>query len=415
METINLRVKRTSYVNPDNGYVVLKGEDGRRLTTAVGYLPEALDGGKLEGSDFELDGQWEMSKFGRQFAFTAARLTTNQLFYFLAKVVKGLGDKLAQRLLDHYGEKKLISILEKEPEKLLEFKGIKEKKLNQIKSSWEKQKNLRALSEFLLPHGITPNLLVRIFNAFGTEANKKIHDNPYSLTDIRGVGFKTADSIAQKLGITFASSHRIEAAIYHLLLEAGDQDGHTYLTPETLHLKLSELLDDGERKLEPTTFEQAIRTMQKQDKLVVDKDQRIALKAFHFMESSLETFFRNRSKERFTPLAEIENINHFINEKQKRLGFTLAPEQPASAASMRSRAMPEPVNQQSPKPSSISSPNIFVTGKRSPVAPLPAWLRPESANSAVTRLTPSIPYSNTRVTIGLSLIVKNPCPTKSSF
>ena len=327
METIKLRIKRTSYVNPDNGYVVLKGESGKRLLTAVGYLPEALDGGKLEGSDFEFDGQWEMSKFGRQFAFSAARLTTNQLFYFLAKVVKGLGDKLAQRLIDHYGEKKLLLILEKEPEKLLEFKGIKEKKLNLIKGSWEKQKNLRALSEFLLPHGITPNLLVRIFNAFGDQANQKIHDNPYSLTEIRGVGFKTADIIAQKLGIPFASAHRVEAAIHHLLLEAGDQDGHTFLNPETLHLQLSELLDDDEKKLGTTTFEQVIRSMQEKDKLVIDQGQHIALKAFHYMESYLETFFRQRSKERFSPLAEIEDITRFINEKEQRLGFTLASEQ----------------------------------------------------------------------------------------
>ncbi|MBN2809130.1 MAG: AAA family ATPase [Deltaproteobacteria bacterium] len=327
METIKLRIKRTSYINADNGYVVLKGESEKRLLTAVGYLPEALDSGKLEGSDFELDGQWEMSRFGRQFAFTEARLTTNQLFYFLAKVVKGLGDKLAQRLLDHYGEKQLLLILEKEPDRLLEFKGIKEKKLSLIKTSWNKQKNLRALSEFLLPHGITPNLLVRIFNAFGDQASQKIHENPYSLTEIRGIGFKTADIIAQKLGLPFASEHRIEAAIHHLLLEAGDQDGHTYLTPNILHEQLSELLDDGEKKLAATTFEQVIRSMQEKDRLVVDQDQRIALKAFHYMESFLETFFRRRSQERFPPLAELATVNQFIDEKQQRLGFPLASEQ----------------------------------------------------------------------------------------
>ncbi|MCD6532926.1 MAG: AAA family ATPase [Deltaproteobacteria bacterium] len=328
METIRIRIKRTSYVNSDNGYVVLKGDSSRHLITAVGYLPEALDGGKLAGTEFELDGKWEMSKFGRQFAFTAARLVTNQLFYFLAKVVKGLGDKLAKRLLDHYGENELLSILENEPEKLLEFKGIKEKKLNLIKSSWEKQKNLRALSEFLLPHGITPNLLVRIYNAFGDEAGKKISDNPYSLTEIRGVGFKTADSIARKLGLPFASAHRVEAAIHHLLLEAGDQDGHTYLLPETLHLQLAELLDDEtEKKLELTTFEQVIRAMQVEDKLVIDSHQRIALKAFYYMESFLDTFFRKQSNENCKPLATNKEIDQFITQQEQHLGFTLADQQ----------------------------------------------------------------------------------------
>ncbi|MBN2705958.1 MAG: hypothetical protein JXR89_05925, partial [Deltaproteobacteria bacterium] len=79
METIPFRVKRCSYLNRDDGYVVLKGSSRRQPLTAVGYLTEALDAGKLEGTEFELTGTWEMSKFGRQFAFARARLVTNQL------------------------------------------------------------------------------------------------------------------------------------------------------------------------------------------------------------------------------------------------------------------------------------------------------------------------------------------------
>ncbi len=327
METITLKIKRVSYVNSDNGYVVLKGESSRRMVTAVGTLPEALDGGKLAGTEFEFSGNWEMSKFGRQFAFFKARIITNELFYFLAKVVKGLGDKLARKLLDHYGEAELIKILENNPEKLLEFKGIKEKKLKQITTSWEKQKNLRNLSEFLLPHGITPNLLIRIFNAFGDDAVEKIRQNPYSLTDIRGIGFKTADEIAQKLGLDFASAYRVEAAINHLLLEAGDQDGHTYVVPGTLYAQLSELLDNETENVNPATFEQVVRAMQKAEKLVVDKNQRIALKAFHYMESFLETFFRSRSQERFQALMTNDTVDQFIDQQQQRLNFNLAPQQ----------------------------------------------------------------------------------------
>ena len=327
METIKLKIKRVSYLNPDNGYVVLKGESGRRLVTAVGNLPEALTGSKLAGIEFDFDGQWEMSKFGRQFVFTRARIKTNETFYFLAKVVKGLGDKLAQKLLECYGEKELIQILENDPEKLLQFKGIKEKKLKQIKTSWEKQKNLRNLSKFLLPHGITPNLLIRIFNALGDEAVEKIRLNPYSLTDIRGIGFKTADEIARKLGLDFSSSHRVEAAINHLLLEAGDQDGHTYMVPETLYLQLSELLDNEAEKVDPMAFEKVIREMQNQEKIIVDREQRIALKAFHYMESFLETFFRKRSQERFQTLLEATKVSQFIDQQEQQSGFTLAPQQ----------------------------------------------------------------------------------------
>ncbi|MBN2706514.1 MAG: AAA family ATPase [Deltaproteobacteria bacterium] len=335
METIRIRVKRTSYLNRDNGYVVFKGDSSRRPVTAVGYLPEALDGSKLSGIDFELTGAWEMSKFGRQFAFSKARLISNQMFYFLAKVVSGVGDKLAVRLLEHYGEKKLVAILEHEPEKLLEFKGIKEKKLSQIKTSWEKQKKLRALSEFLLPHGITPNLLVRIFNSFGDDAARKVRDTPYSLTEIRGIGFKTADGIARKLGLPYTAPERIEAAIYHLLLEAGEQDGHTYLQPETLYRQLDELLQDEEaekERLDRKIFIEVIERLFATNKLVLEGNQRVALKAFHYVENYLKNFFLRKSEKRFAPLLTTEGIDNFIAEQEKRLNFQLAPQQRRAVA-----------------------------------------------------------------------------------
>jgi len=327
MEEIKLKVKRVSYVNPDNGYVVLKGESGRQLVTAVGNLPEAAAGSKLQGVEFTLEGKWEMSRFGRQFAFSRGRIITNKTFYFLAKVVKGLGDKLALRLLEHYGEKELVRILENDPDKLLRFKGIKEKKLKQIKSSWEKQKNLRGLSEFLLPHGITPNLLLRIYNALGDDAVEKIRLNPYSLTEIRGVGFKTADEIARKLGLDFNSHYRIAAAVNHLLLEAADQNGHTYIMPDDLYRQLSELLDNETEKIDPMNFEAVVTEMQRQEKLIVDNKQRIALQAFHYMESFLENFFRERSRERFHPLMATAELDIFCDQQQQRLGFKLAQQQ----------------------------------------------------------------------------------------
>lgn len=330
METIHFRVKRCSYLNRDNGFAVLKGSSGRQTLAAVGHLAEALDGSKLEGTEFELTGNWEMSKFGRQFAFAQARLVTNQLFYFLAKVVKGIGDQLASRLLEHYGEKRLLEIIEHEPERLLEFKGIKEKKLAQITSSWEKQKNLRELSEFLLPHGITPNLLIRIFNAFGSEAAARVKKNPYCLTEIRGVGFKTADQIARKLKLTeYASEYRVAAAVDHLLLEAGDQEGHTYLPAAVLFERLGELLRDEEEKeeLPPAIFQRVIEQMVAAGRLVIGRDQLIALKAFHYMEEFLQKFFREKSRENYRSPTDEATIADFLAAQENSLGFSLAAQQ----------------------------------------------------------------------------------------
>ena len=270
MEILRLKIDRVTFANPETGYVVLKGLARKRNVTAVGILPDVITNTNLVGAEYEFKGNWETSKYGHQFSFKQARLLTNQLFYFLSKIVKGLGEKLSRDLISHYGETRLLEILEHEPEKLTEFKGIKEKKLAKIKASWEKQKNLRELSQYLLPHGITPSLLIRIHNHFGNEAIKKIKENPYSLTEIRGIGFKTADEIAIKLGIEFNSSFRIQSAIGHILLEAAEDEGHTYLPIETLYEKLKEILDSEEKKVSPESIREAINILSAQGRLYVE-------------------------------------------------------------------------------------------------------------------------------------------------
>ncbi|HDJ28597.1 MAG TPA: exodeoxyribonuclease V subunit alpha, partial [Proteobacteria bacterium] len=237
METIQIKIERITYANQETGYVVLRGMLKNRQITAVGIIPEVVTGANLAGIEYQFQGGWQRSKYGYQFVFDQATLLTNRLYYFLAKVVKGLGEKTSRRLIDHYGENQLIEIIEKTPERLLEFKGIKEKKLAKIKTSWEKQKDIRELATYLLPYGITPNLIVRIYNHFERDAVKKIQENPYLLTEIRGIGFKTADDIASRLGIPYDSTFRIQAAVIHLLMEAGESDGHTYLPATELQKK----------------------------------------------------------------------------------------------------------------------------------------------------------------------------------
>jgi len=326
METIQIKIERITYVNQETGCVVLRGSLKNRQVTAVGIIPEVVAGANLTGTEYEFQGGWQRSKYGYQFVFEQATLLTNRLFYFLAKVVKGLGEKMSRRLIDHYGESELIDIIEKNPEKLLEFKGIKEKKLAKIKTSWEKQKDIRELATYLLPYGITPNLIVRIHNHFERNAVKKIQENPYLLTEIRGIGFKTADEIARRLGVEFASIHRVEAAVLHLLLEAGDQEGHTYLPPETLLSRLHELLDSGEQALNDQVFSEVIEGLRKRSKLVVEND-RVALKAFWYMGEFLANFFRSRSDERFSPIAGPDAVARFLTDQEERLKIKLAPEQ----------------------------------------------------------------------------------------
>ena len=348
METIQIKIERITYVNQETGYVVLRGTLKNRQVTAVGIIPEVVAGANLTGTEYEFQGGWQRSKYGYQFVFEQATLLTNRLFYFLAKVVKGLGEKMSRRLIDHYGESELIDIIEKNPEKLLEFKGIKEKKLAKIKTSWEKQKDIRELATYLLPYGITPNLIVRIHNHFERDAVKKIQENPYLLTEIRGIGFKTADDIASRLGIPYDSTFRIQSAVSHLLLEAGENDGHTYLPAVELRHKTAELLNsEGQPQLNPATIQQALDRMCAAEQLLLTDGRReqslidlteprqsppeseplACLPAYKFMEDRLLAVFQDKSGEDFPPLAPRARVESFISRAEKNLEITFSTQQ----------------------------------------------------------------------------------------
>jgi len=348
METIQIKIQRITYANQETGYVVLRGILKNRQITAVGIIPEVVTGANLTGTEYQFQGGWQRSKYGYQFVFDQATLLTNRLYYFLAKVVKGLGEKTSRRLIDHYGESQLIEIIEKTPERLLEFKGIKEKKLAKIKTSWEKQKDIRELATYLLPYGITPNLIVRIYNHFERDAVKKIQENPYLLTEIRGIGFKTTDDIASRLGIAYDSMFRIQAAIIHLLMEAGENDGHTYLPAAELQQKVMELLNtEGQPQLSPPaiqqTFEQMCAAEQvlltggQQDSSIINfADQqpqqrefelKACLPAYKFMEDRLLSIFQEKSGEKFSPLAPRSRVESFISRSEKNLEITFSAQQ----------------------------------------------------------------------------------------
>lgn len=340
MESIQIKIERITYANQETGYVVLRGMLKNRQVTAVGIIPEVVTGANLTGTEYHFQGGWQRSKYGYQFVFEQATLLTNRLYYFLAKVVKGLGEKTSRRLIDHYGESQLIEIIENNPERLLEFKGIKEKKLAKIKTSWEKQKDIRELAGYLLPYGITPNLIVRIHNHFEREAVKKIQENPYLLTEIRGIGFKTADDIASRLGIPFDSTFRIQAAVVHLLMEAAENNGHTYLPAAELQKMTMELLNtEGQPQLSPSAIQQTFDQMCAAEKLLLtdgrqdnsiinfadqprsqqEAELKACLPAYKFMEDRLLSIFREKSEKKFPPMAPQSRLESFINRSEKNL------------------------------------------------------------------------------------------------
>jgi len=328
-QSLRLKVNRVTYANQQTGYVVIRGqwEAEKREVTAVGVLSDVMSNTDLAGSEYELHGIWKAdAKYGRQFSFDTGNMVGSHLLYFLAKVVKGLGDGLARELIAHYGESRLIEILEKEPDLLTEFKGIKEKKLSKITASWEKQKCLREIADYLLPTGVTPNLLVRVYNHFGVEAVRKVKENPYCLTEITGIGFVSADKVARKLDIAFDSPFRVRAAIMYVLITAAEDKGHTCLPLEDLYAGLREILNADGMNVSEKVMISALNDLADTGDVFSDTAG-VSMAAFRRMENWLLSFFRERSTGVDNPVVAPDKAEEYINRSQAILGFSFSHEQ----------------------------------------------------------------------------------------
>ncbi len=325
------QVQRVTFASQETGFAVLRVKPSKGAGfTATGHVPELATRAGLVGTEFEFHGNWTRTKYGRQFSFTSCKLLGSELLFFLSKVVKGLGAKMAKRLIEIYGEDKLVSILDSEPEVLLEVKGIKEKRLNLIIKSWKKHKNLKALSDYLASCSarVTPNLLIKIYNYFGDEALSIIKRNPYQLTEIRGIGFKTADKIAMGLGLQYNSPARIRAAIIHVLTNAAEEEGHSYLEECDLIDELMVLLPVGEEKsVSQGDIGSVIDQMSMDGALVRGSSGEIGLSSLKYMEDWLADFFKDKvscSRSRVIPL---EKVDEFIDIFENQRQIELSPEQ----------------------------------------------------------------------------------------
>ncbi len=326
MQSISVKVDRVTYLNPETGFVVLRGLMNHQNVTTVGVLADAVMNPDLVGAEYEFEGDWGTTKYGRQFSFVRGRLRTNDLFYFLTKVVKGLGEKLAYELIDAYGNDPLVKILENEPEKLLEFKGIKEKKLAKIKASWDKQKELRELSAYLIPFGVSTNLMIRIYNFYGNDSIRKVKENPYCLTEIRGIGFKTADAIAQKLGLPFSSPFRVQAALRHALVNAAEEQGHTRLPVSMLYDSIHELLDTETDKIQDGDISQGLDVLAGMGETVIEGET-VSLSSYNYMERWLLSFFRDRSMGQGKSILPPEAAKAYVEKIQNAMKVRFSPEQ----------------------------------------------------------------------------------------
>lgn len=262
-------VERITYQNPENGYSVLKVKvkGYNDLVTLVGNLLEVP-----VGSVLLCRGEWKVDKcYGSQFVAATWEETMPATVYGIEKylgsgLVKGIGPRFARAIVQRFGTE-TIDIIETEIERLCEVPNIGRKRVAKIRESWEKQKDIKNVMLFLQGYGVSTAYAAKIYREYGKESIDKVRENPYRLADdIWGIGFKTADGIAAKMGYEKEDPRRCRSGILYTLGQLSDE-GHVYAGEEQLVKTAGQLLEAGE-----TAIRDTLAGMLQAEDLILDKD-----------------------------------------------------------------------------------------------------------------------------------------------
>lgn len=281
MLKIRCVVERITYQNQENGYSVMKVKmkGYNDLVTLVGYLLEVP-----AGSVLLCEGEWKVDKkYGNQFVCQSWEEVMPATVYGIEKylgsgLVKGIGPKFAQLIVKQFGEE-TIDIIETDIERLNEVPGIGKGRIKMIRESWEKQKDIKNVMLFLQGYGVSTAYAAKIYRQYGKDSIDKVKDNPYRLADdIWGIGFKTADGIAQKMGYEKNDIRRCRSGIIYTLNQLANE-GHVYAEREQLIKTALELLE-----AEETSIEEALQSMILSEDLKTDEEA-IYLPPFYYAEA----------------------------------------------------------------------------------------------------------------------------------
>ena len=285
-------VERITYQNPENGYTILKCrvKDYTELVPIIGNLLDVN-----VGSVLLVEGNWKVdAKYGRQFVAESWEETLPATVYGMEKylgsgLIKGVGPKFAKRIVQKYGID-TFTVIEDNVELLIEVEGIGKKRIQMIAESWERQKEIKNVMLFLQEHGVSTSFAAKIYKQYGNESIPIVKENPYRLADdIWGIGFKTADQIAEKLGFEKNSFMRLRSGIMYTLSELSNE-GHVYAKKMQLLKAASELLEAEEEfivmtmdemlKKNELILEKTIKKIDKEDNII----EAIYLPPFYFAE-----------------------------------------------------------------------------------------------------------------------------------
>jgi len=319
LEKLTGYVEHIIYRNADNGYTVLGLVSGEEEVTCVGIFSAIA-----EGENIEAEGDYtEHPTYGKQFKverFEEKAPEDEEAIerYLGSGAIRGIGLALAARIVRRFKED-TFRVIEEEPERLAEIKGISERKAMEIADQVNEKRDLRQAMIFLQQYGITMNLAVKVYHAYGQEVYGIIKENPYRLADdIDGVGFRTADEIATRVGIRMDSDFRIRSGILYILLQATGE-GHTYLPEDELTGRAERMLEVAAEQIEKQYMDLAIER-----KIILKQADggmaQIYAASFYYMEANTAAMLKQLNVNYDVPDIEIEQR---IRGIEKQTGMVL--------------------------------------------------------------------------------------------
>jgi exodeoxyribonuclease V alpha subunit len=315
-------IEKIIYKDGESGFTVLSLKVGAtQAIIATGIVPHLH-----EGESINVTGTWGFHpKFGRQLTITNAssELPTNIIGikkYLGSGLIKGIGPKFAERLVEAFGEQTL-AIIDTQPGRLTEVSGVGPKRVEAIMKAWHDQKAISEVMIFLQAKGVSTSFATKIYKRYGKESIATIQENPYRLIDdIWGVGFKTADQLALKLGLSPHAYERIAATIIYAISQA-IQDGHLYLDLPTVIQQTTELLSLGDEMPE-ATIKQTMRDLHKKEKIILvspaENEHYLSLPQYYFSEKGIAHKIKKMHSSKSTFEFDIQRVYTAIRQPDGR-------------------------------------------------------------------------------------------------
>jgi exodeoxyribonuclease V alpha subunit len=309
MDMLRCVVERITFQNEENGYTVLKckAKGHHELVTVVGPMPSVV-----VGSVLSLQGYWKNDgKYGPQFTVESSEETLPATVYGIEKylgsgLIKGIGPIFAKKIVNTFGTDTL-EVIESDVDRLLEIRGIGKVRVERVRKSWQEQKEIKNIMLFLQSYGVTTSHATKIFKTYGSDSIAIVKENPYKLVDdIWGIGFKTADTIAQKLGVAKDAAVRLRSGLLYTLNKLSE-DGHCFAVSEQLFKAAIDLLESQDEKLQ-----QVLNQMTHAEDVIIE-DEAIYLPPFYFSEigvaKKIRTLIETNGKNHIESTSVIERVN----------------------------------------------------------------------------------------------------------